>query len=136
MLDEKHITAIEYLLDGTMLKSEIADRVGISTRTLSRWENDEEFKAELDQCRQQSRKSSKDKIVGVIPKCIDNMIDLANNSSDIRVKFQANKYLIDQGLGSPSAAKEEVNTPNGKENPDTNVLKKEIEDIKNLTLVK
>jgi hypothetical protein len=65
------------------------------------------------------------------------MKKLANSSTDIRVKFQANKYLIDQCLGSPSAAKEDSNNNStGKENADPNTLKKELEDIKNLKVVK
>ena len=128
--------AIECLLARTMRKSEIADRVGISTRTLNRWENDEEFKAELDRCREQLKKTGRDEITNDICIYINNMKEMANQKTDNRVRFQANKYLIDQCLGSPSAVKEEIKTTTGEENPDTNTLKKEIDDIRNLALVK
>ena len=136
MLDEKHMDAIECLLARTMRKSEIADRVGISTRTLNRWEKNEEFKAELDLCREQLKKTGRDEITNDICIYINNMKEMANQKTDNRVRFQANKYLIDQCLGSPSAVKEEIKTTTGEENPDTNTLKKEIDDIRNLALVK
>lgn len=128
--------AIECLLARTMRKSEIADRVGISTRTLNRWEKNEEFKAELDRCREQLKKTGRDEITNDICIYINNMKEMANQKTDNRVRFQANKYLIDQCLGSPSAVKEEIKTTTGEENPDTNTLKKEIDDIRNLALVK
>jgi hypothetical protein len=65
------------------------------------------------------------------------VIELANNCTDPRVKFNANKYLIDRDLGSPSAYKEDSNnTPTGKENTDQNTLKNEIEEIKNIRVIK
>lgn len=65
------------------------------------------------------------------------MKEMANQKTDNRVRFQANKYLIDQCLGSPSAAKENTsNDSTGNENADTNTLKAELEDIKNLTVIK
>lgn len=65
------------------------------------------------------------------------MKELACSSTDIRVKYQANKYLIDQCLGSPSAAKEEIKSPGEVDGgKDANTLKAELEDIKNLKAVK
>ena len=92
--------------------------------------------AELDERRQQVKKIGQNKITQNVCTCIDNMIDLAKNCTDPRVKFNANKYIIDQGLGSPSAAKEEIKTPAGEGNTDTNTLKAEMEDIRNLQVIK
>lgn len=136
MLNEKQINAIEYLLAGTMLKSEIAERVGISTRTLSRWENDEEFKAELDRWRNQLKKTAEDKITVQVTNLVDKMIKLANSSSDQRVRYNAIKYLLDRSLGTPVVAKEENKTNTNDKDKDTNTLKAELEDIKNLKVVK
>ena len=116
--------------------AEIARKLNVSRPTIYSWLKEEEVMAELEERRKQSKKFGQDKINNCLGTCIDNMKDLANNSPDIRVKFQANKYLIDQGLGSPSAAKEEVNTPTGEGNTDTNTLKAEIEGIRNLHAVK
>lgn len=137
MLDEKHMDAIKLLCPRTMPKTEIANKIGISTRTLNRWENNEEFKAELDQRREQLKKTGRDEITNDICTYINNMKEMANQKTDNRVRFQANKYLIDQCLGSPSAVREEENkTPNGKEGTDKNTLKAEIEEMKNFKVVK
>lgn len=136
MLDERHIDAIEYILSGTMLKSEIADRVGISTRTLSRWENDEEFKAELDTRRKALKKTAENKIVNQTNNLVDKMFDLAYKSTDQRVKYNAIKYLLDRSLGVPTTAKEEDNSDDKEKNKDVNDLKKDLEEIKSLKVIK
>ncbi|OOM81964.1 hypothetical protein CLPUN_06790 [Clostridium puniceum] len=137
MLDEKHMNAIKLLSPKTMSKAEIAERVGISTRTLNRWENDEEFRAELDRRREQLKKTGRNEITDDICTYINNMKEMANQKTDNRVRFQANKYLIDQCLGSPSAVKEDSNnTSKEKEGTDQNALKNEIDEIKNIRVVK
>lgn len=136
MLDEKHIAAIDYILSGTMLKREIADRVGISTRTLSRWENDDEFKAELDTRRKALKKTAENKIINQTNNLVDKMFDLAYKSSDQRVKYNAIKYLLDRSLGVPTTAKEEDNSDDKEKNKDVNDLKAEMEEIKKLTVIK
>lgn len=136
MLDEKHIAAIDYILSGTMLKQEIADRVGISTRTLNRWENDIEFKAELDRRREQLKKCGENKIVNETTNLVAQMLDLAYKSTDLRVKYNAIKYLLDRSLGVPTVAKQGDSIQGDKENKDANALKAEMEEIKKLTVVK
>lgn len=124
-----------YLAD--IAVTEIAKKLNVSRTTIYAWLKEKEVKAELEEREQQRKKFGNSKIIRYLPTALDNMIDLANNSPDIRVKFQANKYLIDQGLGSPSAAKEDINTNStGKENTDKNTLKAELNDLKNLTVVK
>lgn len=136
MLDEKHIAAIDYILSGTMLKQEVADRVGISTRTLNRWENDIEFKAELDRRREQLKKCAENKIVNETTNLVDKMFDLAYKSTDHRVKYNAIKYLLDRSLGVPTVAKVDNNSKDDTVNKDANALKNDLEEIKKLTVVK
>jgi len=136
VLDEKHIAAIDYILSGTMLKQEIANRVGISTRTLNRWENDIEFKAELDRRREQLKKCGEDKIVNETTNLVAQMLDLAYKATDLRVRYNAIKYLLDRSLGVPTVAKQGDNIQGDKENKDANALKKDLEEIKKLTVVK
>ena len=136
MLDEKHIAAIDYILSGTMLKQEIADRVGISRRTLNRWENDIEFKTELDRRREQLKKCGENKIINETTNLVAQMLDLAYKSSDLRVKYNAIKYLLDRSLGVPTVAKQDNGNQDNKESKDANALKAEMEEIKKLTVVK
>ncbi|MFW2500427.1 IS630 transposase-related protein [Clostridium diolis] len=127
---------IDLLLAGENI-SDIAKTLNVARSTIYDWKNRSEIKAELESRREQLKKSAQDKITNDIGTFVDNMKKLANSSTDIRVKFQANKYLIDQCLGSPSAAKEDINTNStGKENTDKNTLKAELNDLKNLTVVK
>lgn len=137
MLTENQIQAIDYLLSGTLTKADIAKRVDISTRTLYRWEKDEEFKAELDKCRNHLKNKATNRIVNETNSLVDVMLDLAYKSSDQRVKYNATKYLLDRSLGVPTAAKEDNSDPgDGDKNKDSNQLKKELEDIKNLKVIK
>ncbi|NFO56374.1 HTH domain-containing protein [Clostridium botulinum] len=126
---------IDMLLSGISI-AEIARKLNVSRQTIYAWKKEKEVEAELESRRQQLKKTGQDKISSDICTYIDNMKEMACQKTDNRVRFQANKYLIDQCLGSPTAAKEEVKTSNGKENTDTNTLKQEIEDIKNLKVVK
>ncbi|NFN81232.1 helix-turn-helix domain-containing protein [Clostridium botulinum] len=126
---------IDMILSGESI-AEIARKLNVARSTIYTWKEKENIKAELESRRQQLKKTGQDKISSDICTYINNMKEMANQKTDNRVRFQANKYLIDQCLGSPTAAKEEVKTLNGKDNTDTNTLKKEIEDIKNLKVVK
>lgn len=121
---------IDLLLTGENI-SDIAKQLNVARSTIYDWKSRSEIKAELERRREQLKKSAQDKITNDVCTYVDNMKELACNSTDIRVKYQANKYLIDQCLGSPSAAKEDnKDTNTGKENTDTNTLKKQLEDIK------
>lgn len=126
---------IDMLLAGENI-SDIAKILNVARSTIYDWKSRSDIKAELEARREQLKKSAQDKITNDLCTFVDNMKVLANSSTDIRVKFQANKYLIDQGLGSPSTAKEEIKTTTGEGNIDTNTLKKEIDDIRNLHAVK
>lgn len=64
------------------------------------------------------------------------MLKLATTSTDQRVKLQAIKYLMDRALGTPTIAREEAPNTSDDKAKDTNTLKKELDDIKNLQVVK
>lgn len=124
------------LLEGQSI-TDIANKLGVARSTIYDWKIREEIKAELESRREEFKKSAQDKIANDLCTYVDNMKKLANSSTDIRVKFQANKFLIEQGLGKASIAdKEEEDNSNDKGNGDNNTLKKELEDIKNLKVIK
>ena len=127
---------IDEILEGKKM-TEIAKGNGLYRSLLYRWLKDELFKAELETRRAQLRKSASDKITGRVNNLVDKMLDLAENSTDNRVKYNAIKYLLDRALGTPVAAKEDVNNVgNDKDNKDANTLKQELDDIKNLQVIK
>lgn len=134
-VSEMQSNVIDLMLEGHKM-TEIAKETGIYRSQLYRWLKNEEFKAELESRRAQLRKSANDKITGKVDYLADEMLKLAKESTDQRVKYNAIKYLLDRSLGVPTAAKEDNSDPGDNNNKDSNQLKKELEDIKNLTVVK
>lgn len=135
-MEEIKSKVIDEILEGKKM-TEIAKGNGLYRSLLYRWLKDELFKAELETRRAQLRKSASDKITGRVNNLVDKMLDLAENSTDNRVKYNAIKYLLDRALGTPVAAKEDVNNVgNDKDNKDANTLKQELDDIKNLQVIK
>lgn len=134
-INEIQSNVIDLILEGHKM-TEIAKETGIYRSQLYRWLNNEEFKAELESRRIQLRKSARDKITGKVNTLADEMLNLAMNSTDQRVKMQAIKYLLDRALGTPTIAKEEDSSDKDKNNKDTNALKAEMEEIKKLTVIK
>lgn len=135
-MEEIKSKVIDDILEGKKM-TEIAKENGLYRSILYRWLKDDAFKAELEARRAQLRKSASDKITGRVNNLVDKMLDLAENSTDNRVKYNAIKYLLDRALGTPVAAKEDVNNVgNDKDNKDANTLKQELDDIKNLQVIK
>lgn len=128
-IDEIKSKVIDEILEGKKM-TEIAKDNGLYRSLLYRWLKDESFKAELETRRASLRKAAKDKITGKVEHLVDNMLDMANNSTDNRVRYNANKYLLDRALGTPVSAREDnTDTVEDKEK-DVNTLKKEIENLK------
>lgn len=126
---------IDLILEGHKM-TDIAKETGVRRTQIYRWLDREEFKAELETRRAQLRKSARDKITGQVNVLADEMLKMALDSTDQRVKLQAIKYLLDRSLGIPTAAKEDKIIDDSKKVDDGNTLKKELDDIKKLKVVK
>ena len=127
---------IDMVLEGYE-KTKIAKELNIARSWLYKILDKPEVKTELETRRAHLRKSANDKITGKVNFLADEMLKLAKESTDQRVKYNAIKYLLDRSLGVPTAAKEDNSDPGDSDkNKDSNQLKKELEDIKNLTVVK
>ena len=127
---------IEMLLQGENI-SDIAKKIGCTRQSIYNWKDKPHIKAELDARRQDLKKTAHNLITRDVCTYVDNIKDLANNSTDQRVRLQANKYLIDQCLGTPATAKEDaLISETDDKNKDANALKAEMEEIKKLTVVK
>jgi transposase-like protein len=136
ILSKEQSDMIDMILEGVPMTS-IAKDIGVHRSTLYVWKDLDYVRVELEERRRQLRKAAKDKLTANVTNYVTNLIELANNSSDQRVKLQANKYLLDQAIGSPGTTKEEINTSgNSDKSKDTNTLKKELDDIKNLKVIK
>lgn len=127
---------IDLILEGKKM-TEIAKELNIYRSRLYRWIERPEVKAELETRRRQLKKSASDKITGQVNSLVDKMLDLAENSPDSRVKYNAIKYLLDRCLGTPvTAGKLDDNATDDSNKNDTNNLKSELEEIKKLTVIK
>ena len=127
---------IDLLLQGQTITS-IANKLNIARSTVYAWKDLTYVKAELEERREQLKKSAQNKITNDVCQYVENMKELANTATDARIRFQANKYLIDQCLGSPKAQSSETkgNNDNQDKNKDVNELKKDIDDIKKLKAI-
>ena len=126
---------IDLILEGHKM-TDISKETGVRRTQIYRWLDREEFKAELETRRALLRKSARDKITGQVNVLADEMLKMALNSTDQRVKLQAIKYLLDRSLGIPTVAKEENVIDDSNKVNDNNTLKKELDDIKKLKVVK
>lgn len=126
---------IDMLLSGINI-AEIARKLNVSRQTIYAWKKEKEVEVELEARRALLKKTAQDKITSDVCTYIDNMKELANQKTDSRVRYQANKFLIEQCLGKAGIADEETKIDDTKGSADPNTLKAELEDIKNLKVVK
>lgn len=132
VVTKQHSEMLEYIMDGKT-PTEISRLMNVSRSTIYNWLKLEYVQVELENRKADLRRQAKDKINSKVNLLVDNMMELACNSSDQRVRLQANKYLLDRSLGVPTAAKEDnIDPGDSDKNKDSNQLKKELEDIKNL----
>lgn len=129
ILTKEHYEFIDLYLEGRNI-TEISKVLNKSRQTLYTWLKYEAVQVEIENRKSTIRKEAKDKINMFLNTCVDEMKELALNSTDQRVKLQALKYLLDRALGTPTATKEDTPLSNDDKNKDTNTLKKELEDIK------
>ncbi len=134
MLTKEQNEMIDYSIQGKSI-SEIAKILNKSRTTIYAWLKLNDVNEELEDRKRELIRAARDKINSKVESCVNNLIELANNSNDQRVRLQANKYLLDRCLGVATVAKDE-NIIDDKETKDTNALKKEMEEIKNLKVIK
>ena len=135
MLTNEQNDMIDMILEGRSVL-EISKRLNKARSTIYAWLKVPDISDEINSRKETLVKSARDKIVSKIDSCIDNIIDLANNSNDNRVKFQANKYLIDQAIGVPGVNKEDDKNSLNNKSDNHNALKAEIDEIKKMRVIK
>ncbi|MBU3112130.1 hypothetical protein [Clostridium lacusfryxellense] len=103
MLTENQLLAVELLSLGEMKNEDIAKKCKTTPRNLYRWKLNEEFKASL-----QTRSLELKLALEVEGKCrmiakgqmaIDNIINLANNSSSEKIKLDASIFIYESSFG-------------------------------------
>jgi hypothetical protein len=98
MLTEQKEKAITRLLKGDFI-TDICKDINISRPSLYAWRKDPEFIAELEARRKEIIKSGNDFIVARTNGYLEQLNDLAMNSTDARTKASVLTYLVDRALG-------------------------------------
>lgn len=114
MLKSNQLEAIDYLIAGVKTREEIAKCTGVSDRTVYRWLENDEFKAEwrkrADEYKSQVRTEVSDRMFSKLGMVMDNIIDLANNSASEKIKLDANVFIWESQLGKATTRIEQSNT--------------------------
>lgn len=134
MLTKDQEKMITMLIEGERI-TDIARKIGVSRQTIYSWMNKDDAKAELDQRRQDIKTQGNAYILKDVQTYIDEVKRIAKSSTDQRVKFSANKYLIDRTLGVPTATGDE-DMDNNSDNVNENELEEQLKKFKKLKVVK
>ena len=134
MLTKDQEKMITMLIEGERI-TDIAKKIGVSRQTIYSWMNKDDAKAELDQRRQDIKTQGNAYILKDVQTYIDEVKRIAKSSTDQRVKFSANKYLIDRTLGVPTATGDE-DMDNNSDNVNENELEEQLKKFKKLKVVK
>lgn len=106
--------------------TDIAKKLNVNRTTLYDWLKKDNVRAELDRRQQELKNRATLSIVREVDAYIDNLKDLAKKSTDQRVKFLANKYLVDCSLKLLS----ENESSNGDDAEDILILEERLRRIK------
>lgn len=112
-LTEEQSKMIDLIIQGRNI-TDIAGIVHKSRTTIYNWLELDIVKEELENRRAEMKKAAKDRIATEANSCIDEIVDMAHNCKDNRIRFQANRYLVDHYLGTPSS--KELNNDDSNEN--------------------
>lgn len=135
ILSKEQSEMIDMMLEGVPMTN-IAKKIGVHRSTLYVWKDLDFVRVELEERRRQLGKSARDQLTNNVGDYVKNLIELANNSTDQRVKLQANQYLLNQAIGSPGTLKED-SKDNGKDKgTNKDVLQADLDNIKNIRVIK
>ncbi|AZV58943.1 helix-turn-helix domain-containing protein [Clostridium sp. AWRP] len=131
VLNEKQEKMISMLIQGETIAG-IARKVNVTRSTIYSWLSKDNIKAELNRRRQDIVNEGNNYILKDVRSYIDNIKELANDSSDKRVKLAANQYLMNRVYGSPASV---IETYNDETNTtvDENELERELEKFKKMS---
>lgn len=140
MLTAQQRECIDQLCIGTKTIQEIANDIGCSRETISRWKNgNEEFKAELQKRSHDFENGLIDEAQTLLKRklgiAIDNILTIANDSTvKEETRLKANQYLVDRVLGNTTTKIEQTNdnsNDNNKDIKDIDSMLKEIDNKEN-----
>lgn len=134
VLNEKQEKMISMIIQGETIAG-IARSINVTRSTIYSWLSKDNIKTELNRRRQDIVNQGNNYILKDVKSYIDNIKELANDSSDKRVKLAANQYLMNRVYGNPTAVVETYNEGTN-DNIDENELEKQLEKFKKMGKIK
>lgn len=111
-LTEKQNEVIDLLIMGNLSKEKIASQVGVASKTVYNWlNNNDEFKTELQRRTEVFNDGrmteAQNKLSIYLDMAIRNIAEIANDKDNPK-RFEANKYIVDRKLGNTTTKIEQT----------------------------
>ncbi|MPQ32457.1 helix-turn-helix domain-containing protein [Clostridium estertheticum] len=130
MLDDNKLQCIQLIVKGES-KTEIAKLIKVSRKTIYNWIEDEEFKKELSEMREESKNRAKEIINNEAVKAAKIVVDLMQKAKSEKVRYGAASDILDRGLGKATSRMELSDSREGEDDVSVDVLDQEIKEIDN-----
>lgn len=119
ILAEKHFKAIDLIIEGKNL-TDISKILKVSRTSIYNWLKDKEFNNELDKRKQEIKSKGMDKMLCELELHLNNISDLALNSSSDAVRLNASSFYVEHVLGK-ATTKIEATTDSKEDEKDMNM---------------
>lgn len=94
MLDERHLLAIERLVDGNHTITAIAKEVGVTRKTLYSWMSKDDFMQKLHEMQETKNDILKEKVKATAEKNIKTLEHLRDNSNNDMTRYHCANLLL------------------------------------------
>jgi AcrR family transcriptional regulator len=103
IMDVQKQECIKMLIEGTLTRSAISNKLNISRTTIYNWLKDEEFVAELARREQDIKNFGNKQITARLDTAIEELWELRNTTTNEKVKEGIYTYFIDRALGKATS---------------------------------
>ncbi|MBD5642761.1 helix-turn-helix domain-containing protein [Clostridium botulinum] len=134
VITQQQSDMITMLIEGHSI-TDIAKKLNITRNTVYAWMKKDHISAEMDRRKQELKNQGNSIILKDVHSYIGNIKDLANNSTDNRVKLAANQYMLNRIYGNPTCTTEDNNSENN-DNLNENELEKELNELTKIRRIK
>lgn len=119
ILAEKHLKAIDLIIEGKNL-TDISKVLKVSRTSIYNWLKHKEFNNELNKRKQEIKSKGMDKMLCELELHLNNISDLALNSSSDAVRLNASSFYVEHVLGK-ATTKIEATTDSKEDEKDMNM---------------
>lgn len=119
ILAEKHLKAIDLIIEGKNL-TDISKILKVSRTSIYNWLKDKEFNNELNKRKHEIKLKGMDKMLCELELHLNNISNLALNSSSDAVRLNASSFYVEHVLGK-ATTKIEASTENKEDEKEVNI---------------